>query len=155
MTGFGFAGGEGTRRHSWASRTSWTKGEYSLWVMHSEICSSAEFSAFTWKCQGKSPSQGTTGNTWNIVQVPLSLQLSVRRKSLPSSGESWRSFIPARRFLFCYFHFPDTTVLQLLGWVGFGLLDWNQQELEDAGSGKGFFPTSLPVSAARAGWRWV
>lgn len=37
MSGFGFAGGEGTRRHCWAPRTSWTKGECSPWVMKSHL----------------------------------------------------------------------------------------------------------------------
>lgn len=157
MTGSGFAGCEGTRRHSWASRTSWTKGEYSLWVMPTKICSSAEFCGSTWKSQGKPPSWGTMGNTWHTVQEPpFPATLSVRRKSLVSSGKSWGSFIPARRFLFRYFHFPDTTAFQLLVELEVVWL----ARLKAAGSGgcrqcERFPPTSLPVSAARAAWRWV
>lgn len=93
--------------------------------------------------------QGTPG-TW--CRCPLSLPpLGVRRKSFASSGKSWGSFIPARRFLLCCF-----PVFQLLVELEGILL----VRLNSAGAGgcrqcEWFPPTSLPVFAARAGCRGV
>lgn len=134
MTGFGFAGGEGTRRHSWASRTSWTEGEYSLWAMHSGICSSAEFCAFPCKCQGKPLARHRGEHLAHGAPFPCHsgenpwLPLASPEETSSQQGDSYFAVFTFLTLLFCNCW---------LSWRWFGLLDWNHQELEDAGSVKG------------------